>query len=99
MSSGGALFFLLALALCSLVVLAPLFAARRPEYRPGRQARHRALLQLQYDQALTALRDLDEERFTGKIDADRHRQERERWLQRAERLLAELDALQEDGQS
>ena len=98
MSSGGALFTLLALALCSLIILAPLFAARRPENRPGRQARRRALLQWQYDQALTALRDLDEERFTGKIDADRHRQERERWLQRAEQLLGELDALQEDGQ-
>lgn len=99
MSSGGALFFLLALALCSLIVLAPLFAARRPQNRPGCQARRRAQLQLQYDQALSALRDLDEESFTGKIDADRHRQERERWLQRAERLLAELDALQADGQS
>ena len=98
MSSGGALFFLLLLALCSLIIVAPLLTAHRRKGRPDRRARQGAQLQLQYDQVLTALRDLDEELHTGKIDAERHERERERWLHRGELLLIELDARQEDGQ-
>lgn len=92
MSTGGALLFLLGLACCSLVVLAPLFAGPRRE-RESQEDDARKQLQLQYQALLTTLRDLDEDHLTGKVDPATHATERERLLQAAGALLAELDAL------
>lgn len=96
MSAGGALFFLLALALCSALTIAPLNAGRRSQRRASQRARRRAALQQQYEQVLATLSDLDEDHLTGKLDDAAHAQERERWLQRGAALLAELDALAQD---
>lgn len=95
MSIGGALLFLLGLACCSLVVLAPLFAGPRRE-RKSREYDAREQLQRQYQALLTTLRDLDEDQLTGMMDPATHALERERLLQAAEALLAELDALAQE---
>ena len=92
MSTGGALLFLLGLACCSLVVLAPLFTGPGRK-RESREDDARERLQLRYQALLTTLRDLDEDHLTGKVDPATHATERERLLQAAEALLAELDAL------
>ena len=96
MSTGGALFFLLALALCSAVIIAPLSARLRRKRSVSQRAVRREALQLQYERVLTTLRDLDEDHLTDKVDSAAHAQERERWLQRGAGLLAELDALTQD---
>lgn len=95
MSTAGALLFLLGLACCSLVVLAPLFAGRRRE-RKSREYDAREQLQRQYQALLTTLRDLDEDQLTGMMDPATHALERERLLRRAGALLAQLDALARD---
>ena len=99
MSIGGALFFLLGLALCSMFILAPLNAARRNERRIRRRAQRRTRLEFQYERVLTNLRDLDEDQRTGKLDHATHARERETWLRRGAQLLAELDALAQDTHS
>lgn len=99
MSLAGALLFLLALAFCSLLVLAPLRTRRGTEQSDSSGSQERERLRQRYEAALTALRDLDEERLTGKIDDDDHALEREALLQQGEALLAELDALEEDGRA
>ena len=97
MSLAGALIFLLALAFCALLVLAPLRSRRggglSDSSGPGESGR----LQQRYEAALAALRDLDEDRLTGKIDDDTHAQEREALLRQGEELLAALDALEREG--
>lgn len=99
MSLAGALFFLLALAVCSLLALAPLRTRRGVDRSDSTRSQDRERLRQRYEAALAALRDLDEERLTGKIDHDDHALEREALLQQGEELLAELDALEEDGRA
>ncbi len=96
MSTGGALFFLLALALCSAVIIAPLSASRLRQRRASQRTARRAALQQRYEHVLATLSDLDEDHLTGKVDSTAHAQQRERWLQRGAVLLAELDALAQD---
>ncbi|MCY4525251.1 MAG: hypothetical protein OXB89_01465 [Anaerolineaceae bacterium] len=96
MSHAGALFFLLALAVCALLVLAPLRSRRRSDRDDGARSRERERLLQRYDALLSALRDLDEDHLTGKIDADTHAQDREAMLQRGEQLLAEIEALEKE---
>lgn len=95
MSLAGALFFLLALAVCSLLALAPLRTRPVNDRSDGKRSQERERLRQRYEAALMALRELDEERLTGKIDDDDHALEREALLQQGEALLAELDALEE----
>ncbi len=95
MSLAGALIFLLALAICALLVLAPLRSRRGGDRCDSNGLQQRGRLLQRYEAALAALRDLDEDRLTGKIDADAHAQEREALLQQGEALLAEIDALNE----
>ncbi len=94
MSAGGALLFLLALTLCSLLILSPLRAGQRRRRTDADDATGREQLLQQYERVLTALRDLDEDQLTGKLDATDHAREREIWLRRGEQLLAALNALQ-----
>lgn len=96
MSLAGALLFLLALAICSLLVLAPLRTRRGVDRSDSKRSQERERLLQRYEAALAALRDLDEERLTGKIDDDDHALEREALLQQGEELLTALDALEED---
>ena len=96
MSTAGALFFLLALALCSAVILAPLTSGLRRKRSVSRSARRREALLQQYEVVLMTLRDLDEDQLTGKADSDAHAQEREVCLQRGAELLAKLDALAQE---
>lgn len=96
MSLAGALFFLLALAVCCLLVLAPLRTRRRSDRSDNARSQQRERLRQRYEAALTALREIDEDRLTGKIDADDHALEREALLKQGEELLAQLDALEED---
>ncbi|MCE2489388.1 MAG: hypothetical protein J4G17_05370 [Anaerolineae bacterium] len=96
MSLAGAIFFLLALALCTLLVLAPLRSRRRSDRDDSARFRERERLLQRYDALLTALRDLDEDHLTGKIDAGTHAQEREAMLQRGEQLLAEIESLEKE---
>ena len=96
MSAGGALFFLLALALCSAVIIAPLSSGLRRRRRSRRSDQRREALLLQYERVLLTLRDLDEDQLTGKVDSAGHAQEREIWLRRGAALLAELDALAQE---
>ena len=93
MSTGGALFFLLALALCSAVIIAPLSSGLRRRRRSSRSLQRREALLQQYEGVLLTLRDLDEDQLTGKVDSAAHAQQREVWLRRGAELLAELDAL------
>ena len=97
MSLAGALFFLICLAICSLLVLAPLRSRRGDDRSDSSGSQERERLLQHYEAALAALRDLDEDRSTGKIDADSHAQEREALLQQGEKLLAALDALEGEG--
>ncbi|MDE0608982.1 MAG: hypothetical protein OXH77_03595 [Anaerolineaceae bacterium] len=94
MSFAGALFFLICLAICTLLVLAPLRSRRGGDRSDSSGSQERERLLQRYEAALTALRDLDEDRLTGKIDDDSHAQEREILLQQGEELLAALDALE-----
>ena len=96
MSTAGALFFLLALGLCSAVILAPLTSGLRHKWSVSRSARRREALLLQYERVLMTLRDLDEDQLTGKVDSAVHAQEREVWLRRGAKLLTELDALAQE---
>ncbi|MCY3946926.1 MAG: hypothetical protein OXF44_11665 [Anaerolineaceae bacterium] len=97
MSLAGALFFLISLAICSLLVLAPLRSRRGGDRSDSSGPQERERLLQRYETALAALRELDEDRLTGKIDADSHALEREALLQQGEALLAALDALEGEG--
>ncbi len=96
MSLPGAILFLLALAICSLLVLAPLRSRRVNDRSDIARSQELERLRQRYESALTALRDIDEDRLTGKIDPDSHALERETLLKQGEALLADLDALEED---
>lgn len=97
MSTGGALFLLLTLALCSALILAPAGAGRRKR-RDRRHTGRREQLRSQYELVLQQLRELEEDRLTGKLEPAAHAQEREAWLRRGAQLLARLDALEQEAQ-
>lgn len=78
-----------------------LFYVVRPLLRPddvGRvsisRQRERALLY--YERVLTNIRDLDEDRQTGKVDPAEYAQEREFWMARGVQLLRVFDKLDQD---
>jgi len=98
LSTGGALFLLLTLALCSALILAPAGVGRRRRRRDSRPAGRREQLRSQYELVLQQLRELEEDRLTGKLEPAAHAQEREAWLRRGAQLLAQLDALEQDAQ-
>ncbi|MBX3082704.1 MAG: hypothetical protein KF716_13785 [Anaerolineae bacterium] len=81
----------ISLTLIILVVLwvaSPLISKRR-----GKTAVVRDLsLNAAYERALVAIRDLDEDFSTGKIEAEAYQRERELWLQRGIAALQALDA-------
>ncbi|MDE2856081.1 MAG: hypothetical protein OXN88_18060 [Chloroflexota bacterium] len=86
----------LVLSLIALAIVA------RPLLRPPRRERamesnrreQRGQVLSYYERVLTNMRDLDEDRSTGKIDEEDYRTEREVWAQRGIRLLRALDQLE-----
>lgn len=81
----------LSLSLVLLVVLwvaAPLITRRTGKSAAG----YDLGLIAGYERALVAIRDLEEDVATGKIDAAAYERERERWVERGIAALRELDA-------
>ena len=86
----------LVLSLIALAIVA------RPLLRPPRRERaaesnrqeQREQVLSYYERVLTNIRDLDEDRSTGKISDENYRMEREVWAQRGIRLLRALDQLE-----
>ena len=81
----------ISLTLILLVVLwvaSPLISKRRNKTAVVRDAS----LSGAYERALVAIRDLDEDFSTGKIEAEAYQREREAWLQRGIAALRALDA-------
>jgi len=81
----------ISLTLILLVVLwvaSPLISKRRNKTAVVRDAS----LSGAYERALVAIRDLDEDFSTGKIEAEAYQREREAWLQHGIAALRALDA-------
>ena len=86
----------LIIALTLLIVLvlwnaAPLLRSRRQTDTESTQQRERLLVH--YERVLNNIRDLDEDRATGKIQPDDYAQDREQLVQRGIQILLALDAL------
>ncbi len=94
MSLGGIVFFLVALALTALVVVAPLLrrtsSANAADIRLQKQQER---LLVYYERVLTNVRDLDEDHATGKMPDTDYNDERELWVQRGVQVLRALDSL------
>jgi len=59
-------------------------------------AKRRERLLIYYERVITNIRDLDEDRATGKIAEAEYATEREDWVQRGIQVLKALDALDEE---
>ncbi|MBX3066356.1 MAG: hypothetical protein KF726_25480 [Anaerolineae bacterium] len=82
----------ISLTLIILVVLwvaAPLLSGRHHKAVVS----HDLSLAATYERVLVAIRDLDEDYATGKIDAAAYGREREKWLERGIAVLRSLDAV------
>jgi hypothetical protein len=97
MSLGGILFFLLLLALVSMIVVTPLLSRSRiTRDQDLRLEKQRDRLRIYYERVLGNLRDLDEDHATGKMPDDLYNDEREAWMQRGVEVLKALDGLEQE---
>jgi hypothetical protein len=93
MSSAGLIFALLASGVSVAYVLLPMMRSAQTDTRSARARKARDELLTAYERVLAALRDLDEDFQTGKLDAATHQEERGVWMQRGAGLLQQLETL------
>ena len=89
MSVSGLVIALALLAAVMMMVIPPLF--ERDKSMNDDDAKQRERLLTYYNRALTNIRDLDEDRATGKINEADYETERELWMQRGIQVLKALD--------
>jgi cytochrome c-type biogenesis protein CcmI len=93
----GLLFALVLVLTVGLWVAAPLWGDRS-KAKNELEAKQKQIerLWMFYEQALSNIRDLEDDHATGKINAEDYQREREEWTQRGIALLKALDTLDAD---
>jgi len=89
MSVPGLVVALVLLAAMMIMVIPPLFEREKPKNDAAVKQQERLLTD--YNRVLTNIRDLDEDRATGKINEADYQAEREMWMQRGIQVLEGLD--------
>ena len=93
MSLPGLLVSLLLAGIAIVIVAAPFLRSGRGRPAGAGPGQRLAALRLGYERTLTNILDLDEDLATGKINAQDHAGERERWLRRGIQQLRAMDEL------
>lgn len=91
MSAAGLIFALLFVAAGCAYVLLPITRQAQIRSQSERARKAHDELLTAYERVLSAVRDLDEDFQTGKLDAETHHEERSRWVQRGAGLLQQIE--------
>ena len=98
MSQDGLLIALVMFAISIAWIAFPLLRPDKKVLSPGKLLvkKQHDQLNTRYSQILSAIRDMDEDHLTGKINSEDYERERQIWAQRGVEVLKKIDLLEND---
>lgn len=95
MSGAGLLGTIIIFSLSVLLLVMPFFTARKTgaAKTQSQQIRQRDELLTTYERVVAMMRDLEEDRLTGKLDDETYQREHAMWSDRGVQVLAKLDEM------